>query len=242
VAVLERDWHAGSDFWRADRLFCARCGTGCSRPPLQLRACDLEAGKVVDLLPDREAATVAAWLQDHPGTEIVSRDRASAYAEATRRAAPQAVQIADRWHLMRNMSEALRTALEPHHRVLKHFASAYDLADPEGTALGKAYLEELYRASPEIAALAHPGREFFRLVRGRDLAVWPQWRERAKHTALRGFASSLLRDQHAVEAALTLPWSNGPVEGHVHRLKLIKRQMYGRASFDLLRLRVLHQA
>lgn len=46
--------------------------------------CDLEAGKVVDLLPDREAATVAAWLQDHPGTEIVSRDRASAYAEATR--------------------------------------------------------------------------------------------------------------------------------------------------------------
>ena len=81
--------------------------------------CDLEAGKVVDLLPDREAATVAAWLQDHPGTEIVSRDRASAYAEATRRAAPQAVQIADRWHLMSNMSEALRTALEPHHRVLK---------------------------------------------------------------------------------------------------------------------------
>ena len=84
--------------------------------------CDLEAGKVVDLLPDREAATVAAWLQDHPGTEIVSRDRASAYAEATRRAASQAVQIADRWHLMRNMSEALRTALEPHHRVLKQAA------------------------------------------------------------------------------------------------------------------------
>lgn len=351
--------------------------------------CDLEAGKVVDLLPDREAATLAAWLQDHPGTEIVSRDRASAYAEATRRAAPQAVQIADRWHLMRNMSEALRTALEPHHRVLKQAAqgsiqgfiasappllpsstlsakqqnrqrrySLYEemkaLADggtsqsdiarqldlslrtvqrwtragdfPERTPRSyphsvdayvryldqrlhqgchnvsqlwrelrqqgyrgqlssvwnwlhqhrghtkrapifpsaklsirtspqhttwlilkeppsaKAYLEELYRASPEIAALAHLGREFFRLVRSRDLAAWPQWLERAKHTALRSFASSLLRDQHAVEAALTLPWSNGPVEGHVHRLKLIKRQMYGRASFDLLRLRVLHQA
>jgi transposase len=51
-----------------------------------------------------------------------------------------------------------------------------------------------------------------------------------------------LHDQHAAEAALTLPRSNGPVEGHVHSLKLIKRQMYGRASFDLLRLRVLHQA
>jgi Transposase len=123
-----------------------------------------------------------------------------------------------------------------------HFASAYDLADPEGTTLGKGLpFEELYRASPEIAALAHLGREFFRLVRSRDLAAWPQWLERARHTALRSFASSLLRDQQAVEAALTLPWSNGPVEGHVHRLKLIKRQMYGRASFDLLRLRVLHQ-
>jgi transposase len=62
-----------------------------------------------------------------------------------------------------------------------------------------------------------------------------------QHTALRSFASNLLRDQYAVEAALTLPRNNVPVEGHVHRLKLIKRQMYGRASFDLLRLRVLHQ-
>ena len=56
---------------------------------------------------------------------------------------------------------------------------------------------------------------------------------------LAGFARHLLRDQDAVAAALQLPWSNGMVEGQVHRLKLIKRQMYGRASFDLLRLRVL---
>lgn len=63
----------------------------------------------------------------------------------------------------------------------------------------KAYLEELYRASPEIAALAQLGREFFRLVRSCDLAAWPQWLERAKHTALRSFASSLLCDQRAVE-------------------------------------------
>ncbi len=55
------------------------------------------------------------------------------------------------------------------------------------------------------------------------------------------YVSGLTRDRDAVEAALHLPWSNGPVEGQVHRLKLIKRQMYGRASFDLLRLRVLHK-
>ena len=51
-----------------------------------------------------------------------------------------------------------------------------------------------------------------------------------------------MRDKEAVQAALSLPWSNGPVEGQVHRLKLIKRQMYGRASFDLLTLRVLQRA
>ena len=106
----------------------------------------------------------------------------------------------------------------------------------------KAYLAELFRTSSEVAELARLGKEFFRIVRSRDIDGWPQWLEAARHSALRGFASGLVRDQHAVQAALTLPWSNGPVEGQVHRLKLIKRQMYGRASFDLLRLRVLHQA
>ena len=80
-------------------------------------------GKVVDdLLPDRESGTVATWLREHPGTEIVSRDRASAYAEAARRATPEAIQIADRWHLLRNLSEALRNALEPHRRVMTQAA------------------------------------------------------------------------------------------------------------------------
>jgi hypothetical protein len=58
-------------------------------------------------------------------------------------------------------------------------------------------------------------------------------------SVLANFASHLIRDQNAVLAALNTPWSNGPVEGQVHRLKLIKRQMYGRASFALLKLRVL---
>ena len=56
------------------------------------------------------------------------------------------------------------------------------------------------------------------------------------------FARHLRRDQDAFAAALQLPWSNGMVEGQIHRLKLIKRHMYGRADFDPLRLRVLHSA
>jgi transposase len=356
--------------------------------------CDLEAGRVVDLLPDREAGTLATWLQEHPGTKIVSRDRASAYAKATRRACPEAIQIADRWHLLRNLSEALRNALEPHRRTMMQAAKAIqqnssietlnpvvvpadpietltikqkkrqrrhklyeemrslmeggvsqsdiarqlDLslrtvqrwvragAFPERTPrmfphsvdkyaayldrrllegcrnvsqlwrelqqkgfrgqnssvwhwlrqrrghrpktsedlpmkstlrvssqqtawqilkknpLAQPYLEELYRCSPEIARLAHLAREFFRIVRNRDLMAWPEWLEAARRTSLRGFVAGLTRDQEAVQAALSQPWSNGPVEGQVHRLKLIKRQMYGRASFDLLKLRVLQRA
>ena len=58
-------------------------------------------------------------------------------------------------------------------------------------------------------------------------------------TELRQFAKGLVQDQAAVQTALSLPWSSGQVEGQVNRLKLIKRQMYGRANFDLLRRRIL---
>jgi transposase len=84
--------------------------------------CDLERGKVIDLLPDRSAESTQQWLRAHPGAEIISRDRASLYAQAATKAAPQAVQVADRWHLLRNMSAALVEALAPHHRLLAEVA------------------------------------------------------------------------------------------------------------------------
>jgi transposase len=80
------------------------------------------------------------------------------------------------------------------------------------------------------------------MIRERDVRAWPDWLRSARNTALKSFVSSLCRDEAAVLAALHLPWSNGQVEGQVHRLKLIKRQMYGRAKFDLLRLRVMFAA
>ncbi len=103
---------------------------------------------------------------------------------------------------------------------------------------GTPYLDE-YRRCPEIAITARVAQEFFRIVQQRDLPAWARWREAARHTPLASFARHLSRDEAAVMAALEHKWSNGPVEGNVHRLKLIKRSIYGRASFDLLRLRVL---
>nr|WP_089409093.1 ISL3 family transposase [Granulicella rosea] len=353
--------------------------------------CDLETRKVVDLLPDRDANTVAAWLQQHPGTEIVSRDRGGIYAEAARRAAPRAVQVADRWHLLRNLSEALRHALAPHHhlfaqaamacrpgepdpipapiapwsqrellvqqanrqrryerweqvrelslktgesdqelarqlgidhRTVKKFRTAelYPEAKPrvresmvddyasyldqrlsegcrssmtlwrelrergfrgqvngvrywlrqrrsyrtraasppqrpalrasprqivwfilKATPAAKDLLQEVYRKAPEIGRVAELATSFFRIFRERSLEALPAWLEAAQATALAGFAAGLERDIDAVREALRLPWSQGHVEGQVHRLKLIKRQMYGRAGFDLLRLRVVQQ-
>ncbi|WP_190814214.1 ISL3 family transposase [Saccharopolyspora pogona] len=75
---------------------------------------DIESGRPVDVLPDRTAEPVAAWLREHPGVRIVCRDRATAYAEAARAAAPDAVQVADRFHLWRNLSEAVEKIAAAH--------------------------------------------------------------------------------------------------------------------------------
>ena len=81
------------------------------------------------------------------------------------------------------------------------------------------------------------------LIHRRDLAGFDQWLERARNCVvpeLRRFATGLRADLDAVRAAFSSPWSSGQVEGHVNRLKFLKRQMYGRAGLDLLRVRVLH--
>jgi transposase len=84
---------------------------------------DLERRRVVELLPDREADTVAAWLRAYRGAEVITRDRATAHAQAAREAAPEAVQVADRWHLLENLRDALERALQRRTSAIRAFLS-----------------------------------------------------------------------------------------------------------------------
>ncbi|MDV6247209.1 transposase [Rhodococcus opacus] len=107
----------------------------------------------------------------------------------------------------------------------------------------RAQLDALLGRSPALTTtreLVHDFAEIMTDRRGLDLAAWMTAVDAHGEPALRSFVRGLRRDLDAVTAGLTLSHSSGPVEGHVNRIKMLKRQMYGRANLDLLRKRVIH--
>ena len=104
------------------------------------------------------------------------------------------------------------------------------------------FVAALLERSPAIATAVDLVSRFVTMVKDQVADALDGWLREAEASALAPFAAGLRRDEDAVRAALTEPWSNGQVEGQVNRLKVIKREMYGRAGFDLLRCRVLASA
>ena len=376
---------------------------------------NLESHRVVDLLPDRAADSVAQWLAQHPSIEIVSRDRSALYANGITQGAPGAVQVVDRFHLVSNLREALEAFFLAHPSVLKeaaacpaqaitqtvgaapvtgmyrgrrhspqnwkqrqerrrqrhqasrvaryeqirrlhddgatvteiarhlkisrptvyaHFsrgippelktrtvrpsdrvlapyipylierwresgadsmqlwreiqAQGYrhsartvtrfitelrraseagrppevatsPYTRPQGPSaravsflvvsrpekrsrLAQLYLEQLCQVEAEMAQLYELALAFLSLLRerrGEDVKAWMAQAASSSIEPLARFATGLQDDLAAIEAGLTLPWSNGATEGHVTRLKLLKRQGYGRAHVALLRQRLI---
>ncbi len=358
---------------------------------------DLKHHKVLDLLPDRKAETAQVWIEAHPEIDLVSRDRGGDYAAAARKGAPQAIQTADRFHLVKNLAEAVQKALahcgtqirkdrktaettlvmepvEPlpspvtsggrpysahqteryeryqqvmvlrdqgvkvkeiakrvglgvrtvqgwvtqggyvetnyHHKHQSRYDtysvyvqrrwkegchniqqlwreikaqgyphSAQALRKQLGARQGKkkaslppasaadhfeaktavwlfirpitdldkeeqAELEALRQASETVETIYQLVQEFLQMVRergGKQLESWLTKVRTCRIPELRRFANGIERDKAAVLAGLTLSSNNGQTEGQVTRIKLIKRMMYGRAGFGLLRQRVLHR-
>jgi transposase len=115
----------------------------------------------------------------------------------------------------------------------------------ELTTEQRLFVDQLIGLCPDIGKVKDLAVSFRRMITRQKAGQFKKWLAKALQSAVtefRSFADGLKKDQHSILEALRSRWSNGQVEGQINRLKMLKRQMYGRANLDLLRARVLHKA
>ena len=122
---------------------------------------DLERHQAIELLADRSADSLAHWLEAHPGVEIICRDRAGLYAEGAQRGAPQAVQVADRFHLLQNLRDTLQRTLDHHPSELRQvrIQESGVLVDGSIAAAPLALPSGIVEAGPTALLSASPAKE-----------------------------------------------------------------------------------
>jgi transposase len=130
--------------------------------------CDLERRRIVDLLPNREPATVEEWLAEHQGIEIIARDRSGGYSKAAAAGAAKAIQVADRWHLMANASAAFLEAVRRSMRKIRDAIGAAEIDPALLTSAERRQFEGAKRreaTNAAILALAKAGVPIKEIVR-----------------------------------------------------------------------------
>jgi len=175
---------------------------------------DLERHRVVDLLPDRSADGVATWLRDHPGVQIVSRDRGGEYAEGVARGAPTAIQVADRFHLLRNAGDVTRRVLQRQAALVQrlpapgpspYWLSRLRLDREASREQARATMRERFE---QIRALAAAGMSMETIAQRLDL----NWKTVAKYLAL----STPPQRRHGAQTARAVS-ALAPYEGYLLR-------------------------
>jgi transposase len=137
------------------------------------------------------------------------------------------------WSRLHSSGKAFRRSKPPGTRVMNK--------EPL-TAEQRQYVEQFCQASPDLALAYELSQDFIKTLAQQKADELSNWFKRARQshvTELMSLAKSMQQDASAIATACSLPWSQGQVEGQINRLKCVKRQMYGRAQFDLLRLRFL---
>jgi len=166
---------------------------------------DMDSHRPVDVLPDREADTVARWLAAQPDVEIICRDRGGNYASGATTGAPQAIQVADRWHLWKNLGEAVDKVVFAHRHCLAEPTAEDDMQAPQPpaqageteTAIGQSTVDD---SEPEIQAATPAGTRLVMRTRERYEAIHAL---RAQGESLRAIGRELQLDRKTVRRFVT---------------------------------------